>query len=83
LLCEPKEPNGIALVLSNGVDRLCYQTTKTAFINAMAVKPQGGITPIKNLADTGFNFEFWLFIAGLLSAAGAMMLLVSRSSKKN
>jgi hypothetical protein len=49
----------------------------------MAVKPQGGITPIKELADTGFNFEFWLFIAGLLSIAGAMMLLISRPSRKN
>jgi hypothetical protein len=49
----------------------------------MALRPAGGITPIKNLADTGFNFEFWLFLAGLLSAAGAMMLFVSRESKKN
>jgi hypothetical protein len=70
-------------VLSNGVDRICYQTTKTAFINAVSLKPAGGVTPIKNLADTGFNFEFWLFMASLLSVAGAMMLFVSRESKKN
>lgn len=82
MLCEANQPNGVALLLSNGVDRLCYQTTTLAFFRAVAIAPTA-IEGEDELADTGFNAELWLLIASLLGIAGALMLGMSRSSRKN
>lgn len=79
-LCEPNQPNGVAMVLSNGLDRLCYQTTTLAFFRAASVIPADleEIDPQGELAQTGFDSIFWLVISGLLAVSGAMMLMVAR-----
>jgi hypothetical protein len=83
-LCEPNQPNGVAMVLSNGVDRLCYQTTTLAFFRAVSVRPAGlEGEGVDELADTGFNAELWLLMATLLGIAGALLLGVARPSRKN
>jgi hypothetical protein len=72
------------MVLSNGVDRLCYQTTTFAFFRAVSVVPAGLENDgVDELADTGFNIELWLLIAGLLGLAGALMLSVARSARRS
>lgn len=81
VLCQPEGSNGVAMVLSNGIDKLCFQTTTLAFFRAVSVVPadlEDPETSEGELADTGFDSMFWLVIAGLLAMAGAMMVTVAR-----
>jgi hypothetical protein len=74
----------VALLLSNGLDRLCYQTTTLAFFRAVSVRPAGlEGDGVDELADTGFNVELWLLIASLLGLAGALSLGLARPGRKN